>query len=560
MRTDTAAGTLLAVGALPRGDRALIAALIATALGTLALGVLLGLGTALARAGLLPLDPETGYRLLTGHGVLAFFDWLYLGQGALLLVLAATQARPRPALALARLGWLGFALIAAGLAASLVGAWSGPPLLYDGTPELARLEPAAAAPFYLGYLLLALGLAAIALTAIATALAGRRETGGAEWSALGFGSIAWAGLLLVTALAMLAVFAPAASWSLGLAAEPADHQTRWHLLFHNLHYLPLMGTVLVWYALVRDLAGVASVFGGRFSKLVFSLYLLFVPPTSLYHMFLEPDLAPAVRVLGSILSLFVGVPTIAVFLILAISLEVHARAQGAKGLFGWLRVLPWREPAMSALAMAVVNLALGGTLAFVLIQEQLAPLLSDTFFVPGYFHLLTIGTVSLTLLGAFAYILPALAGGVARPSALLRRLPYLISPALWVFAFAGVAAGLQGLPRRVIDAGYDGAAPAGWAVSMTAVALAGLAMAAGLLAYVVGLAAAWRRGTERAEAPGSLAAGRGTIAGSGAVSGVSAWTGPAAVLLLLLAMYAATAVAFELMQALPIAATGAAGH
>jgi len=38
--------------------------------------------------------------------------------------------------------------------------------------------------------------------------------------------------------------------------------------------------------------------------------------------------------------------------------------------------------------MAVLNLAPGGTLAFVLIQEQLASLLSGTFFVPGYFHFL----------------------------------------------------------------------------------------------------------------------------------------------------------------------------
>jgi cytochrome c oxidase subunit 1 len=525
------------------------------ALGTLALGVLFGLGTALVRAGLLSLEPEGGYRLLTGHGATVFFHWLYLGQGALLLALAATQARPRPLLALPWLGWAGLAAIAAGLALSLVGAGSGTPLLYDGAPELARTDPAAAFPFYLGYLLLGLGLAAIAATALATALAGKRETGGGEWSALGFGSVAWAGLLLVSAVAMLAVFVPPALWSLGFAPEPAAHQTRWHLLFHNLHYLPLMGTVLVWYVLVRELTGVVSIFGGRFSKVVFSLYLVLVPPTSLYHMFLEPGLAAPVRVLGSILSLFVGVPTIAVFLIVVISLEQHARARGARGLLGWLKALPWHEPAMSAFGMAVVNLALGGTFAFVLIQEKLAPLLSDTFFVPGYFHLLTVGTVSLTLLGAFAHLVPALAGADLPARSWLRRLPYLLSPALWAFALAGVAAGLQGLPRRVMDAGYDAGAPASWAVLTTIVALAGLVMAAGLLAYAGGLAATWRRGSpeRRAGAEEALPpAPGGPLA--------AAWSGPLAVLVLLLAMYAATAVAFELMQALPLTAAGAAGH
>ena len=123
--------------------------------------MLLGLGTALARAGFLPLEPETGYRLLTGHGISVFFYWLYLGQGTLLLALAATQARPRSLLAFPWLGWLGLILILAGLAASLLGTARGTPLLYDGAPELARTDPAAAFPLYLGYLLLALGLAAV---------------------------------------------------------------------------------------------------------------------------------------------------------------------------------------------------------------------------------------------------------------------------------------------------------------------------------------------------------------------------------------------------------------
>ena len=546
---------LHAVRAMPAAHRTLLAGMVLVALGTLALGVLLGLGTVLARAGLLPLEPETGYRLLTGHGVGVFFYWLYLAQGALLLALAATQTQPRPRLTFAWLGWLGLGLILAGLAASLVGSARGVPLLYDGAPELARTDPIAAFPLYLGYLLLALGLAAVAATALATVLAGKRETGGAEWSAVGFGTVAWAGLLLVTALATLLVFGPAALWSLGLWAEPAEHQTGWHLLFHNLHYLPLMGTVLVWYVLVRELTGVVSIFGGRFSKLVFALYLVFVPPTSLYHMFLEPGLAPAVRALGSILSLFVGVPTIAVFLIVTISLEAHARARGGHGLFGWLKTLPWHDPAMSAIGAAVVNLALGGVFAFVLIQERLAPLLSDTFFVPAYFHLLTVGTVTLTLLGALAHLVPALAGSALPARAWLQRLPWLVSAALWVFALAGVTAGLSGLPRRVIDAGYDAAAPSSWAVLPIFVALAGLVMAAGLLLYAGTLASAWLRPASRERDVPPAAA---SLAGPGTLA--AAWSGPLAVLVLLLGMYAATAIAFELMQALPIAAAGGAGH
>lgn len=38
------------------------------------------------------------------------------------------------------------------------------------------------------------------------------------------------------------------------------------------------------------------------------------------------------------------------------------------------------------MGVAVLSMALGIVFAFVLIQAQLAPLLSDTFFVRGYFH------------------------------------------------------------------------------------------------------------------------------------------------------------------------------
>ena len=40
----------------------------------------------------------------------------------------------------------------------------------------------------------------------------------------------------------------------------------------------------------------------------------------------------------------------------------------------------------------------------------------------------------------------------------------------------------------------------------------------------------------------------------------AAWTGPIAVLVLVVAMYGATVGAFELMQALPVAAAGSGGH
>ena len=550
---------------LPPGDRRLLKSMTSVALIALALGVLAGLATALVRGGLLSALPVTGYRFLTVHGVSIFFYWLFTAQAALLLGFAATEHSG--ALAWRGLARAGFALMLAGLGLSMAGSLTGTPLLYNGAPELVSDNPRDLLLFNLGYVALALGLIALPASAIVTLLRPRWNGERTHLSSLGFALFAWAGFLMVTGFAALYTFAPGVLWALGVGPFPASHGTRWHIVFHNMHYLPLMATVILWYMLMQALTGVKSVFGERFSKIVFSMYLIFVPPTSLYHMFLEPDLPKVVQVGGSILSLFVSVPTLTAFLIIVASLEVHARAQGGRGLFGWIRLLPWRHPAMAAMGVAVLSMGLGLVFAFVLIQAQLAPLLSDTFFVPGYFHFFTLGTVSMTLLAALSVVLPAIGGRPLWRPEVLRWMPWLAFAGLLVFGAAGITAGYLGVPRRVMDVSYQNQAPALWHGLMTAVAIGGTIMALALTAFAAGIAASLMPARQIVGSSGASSApsSTGSLAvswGSTAVqAGAKAWVGPISILVIVIAMYAFSAVGFELMQALPVsAAGGASGH
>lgn len=535
------------IRALPAPDRAIIGILSAAALVALLAGALAGGLTALARGGLIAVDSSVGYRLLTVHGVTAFFYWLYFAQAALLLLILGAAPDGAGRIAARPLAILGTSVMLLGLFASEVAALGGEPMLYDVAPGLAIEAGWLPGLSYVGYLMLAGGLALVAMAGIATAFAGQ---GSGEWSSVTFSGVAWAALLLVTSIASVVAFWPALRWMAGWGDFPNFYSVGWHILFHNLHYLPLMATVVVWYVLVQDLCGIGSIFGQRFSKIVFSLYLLLVPPTSLYHMFLDPGLDPAVRAVGSLLSLLIGIPTILMFLVITVSLEAHGRAMGARGFFGWLAVLPWRQPPMAAIGMSAVNLALGGVFAFVLIQEQLAPLLSDTFFIPAYFHFFTLGTVTLTFLGAFAVLLPGLGGLRQLAPRSLAALPFLLTAALAVFGAAGLAAGYQGAPRRVIDIGYDGGAPLSWSALMSIVGVAGAVMALTIVLYVVALAATWLR---RAPAGPVLPP---AIVVRGAPA--SAWTGPIAVALLVVAMAGATWLSFGLLRALPVV-VGSAG-
>lgn len=539
--------------ALPAGDKLLLKLCFGAALLALAVGVVFGAATAFARAGFIEMIPLNGYRSMTLHGVNIFFYWLYFAQVGLLLVFGAVSTVKGGRIAWRALAWAGLALMFTGFLSSGYAVWSGLPLLYDAPPELAGTPSPAVAAFYLGYLLLAAGLFCVAVAGVATALRPRFAGRISTWPVVSFASVAWAGLLMVSSVAAVYAFFPAARWALGLAPLPAEYSTGWHILFHNMHYLPLMATVLVWTVLMETVSGVKSIFGARFSKIVFALYLIFVPPTSLYHMFLEPNLAEPVRVIGSLLSLFISVPTVMVFLVIVASLEAHARAHGARGLFGWIRMLPWGNPAMAAMGMAVVNLALGGTFSFVLIQEKIAPLLSDTFFVPGYFHFLTLGTVTLTFLGILCYIIPAIAGRPLWNPPLLARLPYLVTAGLVFFGGAGIAAGYLGVPRRLLDIAYSGEAPMLWSTLMNGVGIGGALMTLALLVYLFALFRTLLPVSPSGESMLPAVHWKGTAPAA------RVWIGPLSILVLVGAMALFTALAFEMIQALPFEAAGEPG-
>ncbi|TXH86944.1 MAG: hypothetical protein E6Q78_15880 [Rhodoferax sp.] len=540
---------------LPDTDRRLLKGMAAVALLALFIGVLAGVATALVRGGLVNVGMADGYRFLTVHGVAIFFYWLFTTQTALLLGLAACEHGK--GLAWRPLAWTAFGLMLLGLFLSMAGSVSGTPLLYNGSPELVRDNPRDLLLFNAGYSLLGLGLMLLPASAIVTLLHPRWQGQQDKLSAVGFALFAWAGFLVVTGFAALYTFVPGILWALGVGPFPLSHGTRWHIVFHNMHYLPLMATVILWYVLVQALTGVKSVFGERFSKIVFSMYLVFVPPTSLYHMFLEPDLPQVVQVAGSMLSLFVSVPTLTAFLIIVASLEVHARSQGGRGLFGWIGLLPWRHPAMSAIGAAVLSMAFGLVFAFVLIQGQLAPLLSDTFFVPGYFHFFTVGTVSMTLLAALSVVLPAIGGRDLWKPRVLRWMPWLALAGLLVFGAAGITAGYMGVPRRVMDISYQQQAPALWHSLMLAVAVGGSVMATALLVFAGGIAASL---LPRKQPSTSVAGMVVSWGGTAVKAGTQAWVGPVSILVIVAAMYVFSAVGFELMQSLPLSASGGGGH
>ncbi len=536
---------------LSKGERRLLITYLAVSVGALALGGIFALFLALEEAGFISLGALTAYKFLTLHGATSFYYWLYLAQVGVMLALILVfikGARLTPVWLV--VSWIALLLIIGGWVLDLVSPLMGAVVTYKALQPLTG-ETSSASEFLLGYILLSIGLLVSAVVGIVTAIRPKLEGHIKEWSAIGYGAFLWQLLLFVAAIISLYAYVPALQMISG--AEPFipnfSYSSSWSVMFHNMHYLPLLSTVLVWYALVEATTGVKSIFSDRLSKAVFSLYLIFVPPTALYHMFLEPNISGGVKLIGSLLSLFIIIPTLAVFLILVISLQACANGKGAHGVFGWLRYLPWRNPIFACVAMAVVSSFGGGVIANVMLQERFASLLSDTYTLPGYFHFLTVGTVTLTFIGALLYIVPILRRHRLPMPSLAAVLPYVMTIGVYIFGVAGIWGGYLGLPRQTPGLDYAGAAPGSWDTLLTIIGIGAVIMVAAGAAYVFILLVALVRDAPSGKAVDELPYTSFHISDS---VGQKIWFGPVAVGTLLLAMYVATTLAYRVMNNLPI--------
>lgn len=490
--------------------RGLLLAFLIAALASLAWGGVTAGAIAFARAPILPFpaDPMLYYRVLTIHGLAMFYHWFLFFQAAL-LVLAVGLYIPGARMFSRTLGWLAFGALAAGALLQQAAAIAGGEVLYTAFPPLAAQFPRS--PWiYLGFILLAAGILLLAANYIATVGAARRTGLVRELPTPTYVGLVWSIVMSAAGVIAIGIYTPALLWSLDLGPiSPMDYTMGYFTFFHVNHYVPLIAAVGVWYALAKHTTGAQSVLGERFSKAVFTVYPLIVPPTFLYHLFLAPGVPAAVKTVGSLLSLFIGVPTIIVSVVVLGMMEARARQQGAGGAFGWLRRLPWGEPAFSGLAMGMLTFGVGGAFAYALLSEGLAPLLHGTFVVPGYFHAFTSAGVTLTFMAALYALLPVLTGRQLWGRAAAQLQPYLLTAGTVIFVVFGVLAGFQGVPRRVADIAYGGSAPASWAPLMNLTEAVGglLMMAGGVLFFVIviGTVVAGRRMGKIVPAPAEAA-------------------------------------------------------
>ena len=438
----------------------------------------------LSRASLdLPFRSAKMYYLsVTAHGTLmalVFTTFFIMGLG----YAVATRALERP-LAHPGVAWGSFWVALAGTLATVAVILAGKAtVLYTFYPPL-KAHPA----FYIGATLLVVGSWGWCFVMLRTLALWRREHAGAliplAMHGMAAAIIVW---LLATpgvAAEMLFQLIP---WSLGLmkTVDPLLARTLFWFFGHPLVYFWLLPAYTLWYTLLPKEAG-GKLFSEPLGRMTFAMFLIISTPVGFHHQFQDPGISAGWKLVHTFFTMCISFQSLVTAFTICASLEVAGRLRGGTGLFGWIRTLPWGNPVVSSALFAMLLFMVGGFGGAVNAAYALNSVVHNTAWVPAHFHLTVGSAVALTFMGAGYYFVPRISGRELELKLLAR-----VQPALWfigmaIFSFLGHITGLMGLPRRVYDTTYGGAAAAqSWKILTDVTALGGLILFASAAFFVM---------------------------------------------------------------------------
>ncbi len=226
---------------------------------------------------------------------------------------------------------------------------------------------------------------------------------------------------------------------------------------HPLVYFWLLPAYMAWYVIVPKLIGV-KVFSDSLARLAFVLFILFSIPVGLHHQMVEPGISSFWKFLQTILTFMVIIPSLMTAFSMFATFEIAGRQRGGKGLFGWLKKLPWKDVRFTSIFIAMAFFIPGGAGGIINASFQLDEVVHNTLWIVGHFHI-TVGTpVAMTFMGITFWLIPYLTGRKFTNS--LKKLAFIQiitwSIGMLLMSTSQHILGLMGAPRRTAYAGYNG--------------------------------------------------------------------------------------------------------
>ena len=425
------------------------------------------------------------YQGLTLHGVLNAIVFTQLFAQGALLYLQSREMRLQPKMGVAWFSWW-LALIGLVLAAI-------PLLLNDATVLYTFYPPLKGhALFYIGAALIIVSSYVTIYLAVDLWVRWKKQNPGKPTPLVSYMSlITWmmwgvAGLGLVLEAVFLLI-----PWSLGWlkGVDPLVARTLFWWSGHPIVYFWLLPAYVIWYGILPKQAG-GKLISDPLARLVFLMFLVFSTPVGFHHQFADPGIDPGWKLVHTVLTMMVAVPSLITAFTIAASLEYAGMLRGGKGFWGKIARLPWDNPSVAASILGAIAFIAGGAGGIVNASFTLDYVVHNTTWIPGHFHLPVATAVTLTHMGAAFWLIPHLTGKpLVNPKAALIGV-YLWFTGMMVMAVGMHMMGIQGVPRRAwisnmapnLKGAYAESAPY---MALNAAAGVILLVAATLILYVI---------------------------------------------------------------------------
>lgn len=464
--------------------RRLALANIGVAVAALGIAAAMAIMQALSRANLdLPFRSAGLYYMsVTAHGVLmalVFTTFFIMGLGyALAHQLLGT------ALAMRRTAWASFWVAALGTVGTTAVILAGKAtVLYTFYPPL-KAHPV----FYIGLTLVVVGSWGWALVMLRALSVWRRANPGQRIPLALYG---YAATIIVWLLATVGVAAEMLlqliPWSLGWAAtiDPVLARMLFWWFGHPLVYFWLLPAYVIWYSLLPAAAG-GRLFSEPLGRLVFAMFVLLSTPVGFHHQFMDPGVSASWKLFHTFNTLLILYPSFVTAFTVVASLEIAGRLRGGRGVFGWIRELPWGNPLVSSVILSMLLFAVGGWGGAINASFGMNALIHNTSWVPGHFHTTVGSATALTFMGAAYVVVPHLLSRRLELVPLARVQPWLWFLGMLLFSIPTHLTGLMGMPRRVFDPSYgDHPVAAGWQWLTNVSAVGGMVLFASPLFFVL---------------------------------------------------------------------------
>src|SRR5690625_2738600 len=467
-------------------DAKLVMAHLYVAFIALAVGASMGLLQTLERTGKVSMPSWLGYyQILTVHGVLL---GLVMTTFFIIAFLLATQSISTGGYNKTErtMSWIGYVLMVVGTIAAAVMI-----LLNEATVLFTFYVPLKAhVLFYIGLALVIVGTWFNAWLMFMRHARFRKGNPGEKSPLLSYMAVTtmimWQIATIGVAYTVLFQMVP---WALGLTNEinVLLSRTLFWYFGHPLVYFWLLPAYMIWYAMLPKIIG-GKIFSDSLARFTFILLLIFSIPVGFHHQLTEPGIDPFWKYIQVVLTFFVVIPSLMTAFSMFATFEMRGRELGAKGIFGWLKKMPWKDVRFLAPFIGMLFFIPGGAGGIINASNQMNQVVHNTIWVTGHFHLTAATVVMLTFFGITYWLVPSITG--RKFTSTMNKLG-IIQTIFWTVGMTIMSTamhwqGLLGGPRRSAFSEYVGNADtAAWGSYQIAQAIGGSILFIGMIVMIV---------------------------------------------------------------------------